>query len=111
VQARGLGRAVPAGDAGAFARACAELLADSSAERANALRVAEEMRWDRVVEPLLQFCLDGAKRPPTGERRRAVTAATLRQYVPIAAETLGTDGLTTLTRKLAANASRALRRR
>jgi glycosyltransferase involved in cell wall biosynthesis len=111
VQARGLGRAVPAGDADAFARACAELLAESGDERANALLVAEEMRWDRVVEPLLRFCLHGAKRPATGERRRAVTAATVRQYVPIAAETLGTDGLTTLTRKLAANASRALRRR
>ena len=111
MQARRLGRAVPAGDADAFARACTELLADSSAERANALAAAAEMRWDRVVEPLLQFCLSGTKRAPSGERRRAVTAATVRQYVPIAAETLGTDGLTTLTRKLAANASRALRRR
>ena len=111
VRARGLGRAVPAGDAGAFARACAELLADSTAERANALEAATEMRWDRVVEPLLEFCLTGTKREPSAERRRAVTAATVRQYVPIAAETLGTDGLTSLTRKLAANAGRVLRRR
>jgi glycosyltransferase involved in cell wall biosynthesis len=111
VQARGLGRAVPAGDADAFARACAELLADSTAERANALEAASEMHWERVVEPLLEFCLTGTKREPSAERRRAVIAATLRQYVPIAAETLGTDGFTTLTRKLAANASRVLRRR
>ena len=111
VQARGLGRAVPAGDAEAFARACAELLADSAAERANALTVAAEMRWDRVVEPLLEFCLTGSKRQPSAARRRAVTAATVRQYVPIAADTLGTDGLTGLTRKLGANASRVLRRR
>jgi glycosyltransferase involved in cell wall biosynthesis len=111
VQARRLGRAVPAGDADAFARACTELLADSSTERANAHAAAAEMHWDRVVEPLLRFCETGTKRPPTGERRRAVIAATVRQYVPIAAETLGTDGLTTLTRKLAANAGRALRRR
>lgn len=111
VQSQRLGRAVPAQDPDAFAQACKELLADATTERRNAKRAAEEMQWETVVQPLLEFCLNGTKRPMTRERRRTVTTATLRQYAPIAAETLGTDGLTSLTRKLATNANRALRKR
>jgi len=111
VGARGLGRAVAPGDHQAFAAACAELLADSSGERERTRAVAEELRWDRVAAPLIEFCATGTKRPPTAARRRAVTTATLRQYAPIAAETLGTDGLATLMRKLGTNAGRALRKR
>ena len=111
IGARGLGRAVVPGDHVAFAAACAELLADSSGERERIRAVAAELRWDRVAAPLGEFCATGTKRPATAARRRAVTSATLRQYGPIAAETLGTDGLATLTRKLGTNAGRALRKR
>jgi glycosyltransferase involved in cell wall biosynthesis len=110
VRARGLGRAVPAGDPAAFAAACAELLDDASArERARAAvaETAVELRWDRVVAPLLEFCTAGAKRPATPARRRAVTAATLAQYPAIAHETLARDGAAALAAKLARNAARA----
>jgi glycosyltransferase involved in cell wall biosynthesis len=111
VAARGLGRAVPPGDHHAFAQACAELLADPATARTAVRRAAEELRWDRVVEPLREFCASGAKRPPDRRRARAVRAATIGQYAPIAMETLSTDGPAQLTRKLATNARRALRRR
>jgi hypothetical protein len=110
VRARDLGRAVAPGDVEAFAAACAELL-DGGAEREReAVRaVAEELRWDRVVAPLREFCLHGTKRPVTFSRRRAVTAATLGQYPAIAADTWATDGPTTLAAKLARNVSRAVK--
>jgi glycosyltransferase involved in cell wall biosynthesis len=110
VAASGLGRAVPPGDDEAFAAACADLLVDSEAERANVRRAAEELRWDRVVRPLLDFCLSGTKRRPDRGRARQIRRATIGQYAPIAMETLSTDGPVSLSRKLAANARRALRR-
>jgi glycosyltransferase involved in cell wall biosynthesis len=111
VRTRGLGRAVPAGDPEAFAAACAELL-DSGApdEREAAKAAADELRWDRVVEPLREFCLHGAKRPATLQRRRSVAAATVGQYPAIARETLATDGPTALAVKLARNAARVVRK-
>jgi hypothetical protein len=110
VRARGLGRTVAPGDAEAFAAACAQLLdGGAAAERAAARTVAEELRWERVVEPLREFCLHGAKRPATVARRRAVIAATLAQYPAIARETAATDGVTALAAKLARNAGRVVK--
>ena len=71
---------MPAGDPEAFAAACAQLLDDAASERAAVTAAAAELRWDRVVAPLLEFCLRGAKRAPTAARRRAVAAATVGQY-------------------------------
>jgi hypothetical protein len=71
--------------------------------------VAEELRWERVVAPLREFCLSGAKRPATAARRRAVAASTLAQYPAIARETAATDGLAALGAKLARNAARAVK--
>jgi glycosyltransferase involved in cell wall biosynthesis len=105
-----LGRAVPPGDDAAFAAACSELLADGEPERANVRRAAEELQWDCVVRPLLDFCLTGAKRSVNRHRARQIRNATISQYAPIAMETLRTDGPANLTRKLAANARRALKR-
>jgi glycosyltransferase involved in cell wall biosynthesis len=110
VAARGLGRAVPPGDDAAFAHACAELLADPGPARAAVAQAAQELRWDRVVQPLLDFCLSGAKRAHNRHRARAIRNATIGQYAPIAMETLTTDGPATLTRKLATNARRVLKR-
>jgi glycosyltransferase involved in cell wall biosynthesis len=109
---RQLGHAVPPGDAAAFAAACARLLDDGAArERARAAvaAAADELRWDRVVAPLVDFCLHGAKRPVGRARRRAVAAATLSQYPAIARETLASDGSGALAVKLARNATRAVR--
>ena len=61
VRARGLGRAVPPGDPDALAVAIAEMLDAEPARRAarEALgTVADAMTWDRVVEPLRQWCAD-----------------------------------------------------
>jgi len=110
VAARGLGRAVAAGDDLAFAHACAELLADPGPARVAVAQAADDLRWDRVVQPLLDFCHSGTKRAHNRHRARAIRAATIGQYAPIALETLSTDGPATLTRKLATNARRALRR-
>jgi glycosyltransferase involved in cell wall biosynthesis len=110
VAARGLGRAVPAGDDAAFAAACAELLADPRPARVAIAQAASELRWDRVVQPLLDFCHSGTKREQNRHRARTLRNATIGQYAPIAMETLTTDGPATLTRKLATNARRVLRR-
>ena len=111
VEAAGLGRAVPPGDDAAFAAACASLLADGEPERANARAAAEGLRWDRAVEPLVDFCLTGTKRAHTRHRARQIRGATIGQYAPIAMETLSTDGAVAAGRKLAANARRALKRK
>ena len=110
VATRGLGRAVPPGDDLAFAHACTELLADPGPARVAVAAAADELRWDRVVQPLLDFCHSGAKRAHDRHRARAIRSATIGQYAPIALETLSTDGPAKLTRKLATNARRALRR-
>ncbi|AMY11759.1 N-acetylglucosaminyl-diphospho-decaprenol L-rhamnosyltransferase [Luteitalea pratensis] len=61
VRARGLGRAVPPGDPDALAVAIAEML-DAEPMRRTAREtlgtVADAMTWDRVVEPLRQWCAD-----------------------------------------------------
>ena len=81
--------------------ACAELLADPGPARVAVAAAADELRWDRVVQPLLDFCHSGAKRAHNRHRARAIRNATIGQYAPIAMETLTTDGPATLTRKLA----------
>ena len=55
VATRGLGRAVPPGDDLAFAHACTELLADPGPARVAVAAAADELRWDRVVQPLLRL--------------------------------------------------------
>ena len=110
VESAGLGHAITPGDDEAFATACAELLADPEPVRAKVRHAAEELRWDRVVTPLVDFCLTGTKRTPDRHRARQIRRATIGQYAPIAMETLRTDGPANLTRKLAANARRALKR-
>jgi glycosyltransferase involved in cell wall biosynthesis len=110
VAKRGLGRAVPPGDDAAFADACGELFADPGPARVAVAQAADELRWDRIVQPLLDFCDFGTKRAHNRHRARAIRSATLGQYAPIALETLTTDGPATLTRKLATNARRALKR-
>ncbi|BCS34729.1 hypothetical protein TBR22_A39550 [Luteitalea sp. TBR-22] len=61
VRARGLGRAVPPGDAEALAGAIAEML-DAPAARDEARRalaqVADTLTWDHVVEPLRRWCAE-----------------------------------------------------
>jgi GT2 family glycosyltransferase/glycosyltransferase involved in cell wall biosynthesis len=63
VGTRGLGRAVPPGDPDALAAAIAEMLDVEGARaqaRAALADVADTMTWERVVEPLRQWCADPA---------------------------------------------------
>ena len=63
VHMKGLGRAVAPGDADALAAAIAEMLDSDTARRAASAAlgvVADTMTWDRVVDPLRQWCADPA---------------------------------------------------
>ncbi|HEY8551730.1 MAG TPA: glycosyltransferase [Vicinamibacterales bacterium] len=77
VERRGLGVAVPPGDSAALADAIAALLDDRTryaAARAALDDLAGELRWSRVVDPLIRFCRNphhAADRAQTVERIRA----------------------------------------
>ncbi len=63
VRTRGLGRAVTPGDPVALAAAIAEMLDSETARRDARVAladVADAMTWDRVIEPLRQWCADPA---------------------------------------------------
>lgn len=63
VARRGLGRAVPPGDADALAGAIATLLDDEEARRVAREAIADvagTLTWDRVVAPLRAWCADPA---------------------------------------------------
>jgi glycosyltransferase involved in cell wall biosynthesis len=67
---RGLARAVAPGDDAAAAAALAALLGEADARgarRAGFAELAEELRWDRVVEPLAAF-IAAPRRRPSGRR-------------------------------------------
>ena len=114
VDRRGLGAAVAPGDAAGFARACRALLDDDElSERAAsaARRVAEELRWSRVAEPLVRWCAD----PPPGPRRsRAATGAlavgSLGQQGLQVADVVERDGVPELARRAGWALGRAARR-
>ncbi len=74
VERHGLGRVVAENDADGVARALVEILARPRSDwQASFDAVHEELRWDRVVEPLRRYCLEGA--PAAADRRRGSKAA------------------------------------
>jgi hypothetical protein len=84
VQRRGLGRAVPAGDADALAVAIAAMLDDSEARGATREAIADvsqQMTWDAVTAPLQTFCAVptfAADRAPHVERFHQAMAGSFR---------------------------------
>jgi GT2 family glycosyltransferase/glycosyltransferase involved in cell wall biosynthesis len=83
VEQNALGVVVPAGDVEALAAALEKVLFDeefADSVRENVARVREEYRWERVLEPLVEFVRDPrhaadrvtpvARRPRTTRRRR-----------------------------------------
>jgi glycosyltransferase involved in cell wall biosynthesis len=66
IEAAGAGFAVPPNDVDALAAALDRLLSDSEVHakcRANSAALAEQFRWSRVLEPLLDFCADPRRAP------------------------------------------------
>ncbi len=70
-----LGAVVPPGNVDALAEAIERLIddpAEREACRKRVLALAEEFRWDRVVEPLARFCEAPRLAPDHSSRRRAL---------------------------------------
>jgi glycosyltransferase involved in cell wall biosynthesis len=95
---------VPAHDPRAFALAVEEVLADPEPAAARSRALAEELRWERVVEPLAEWC---AAPPPRRARPLGLLArATAAQYPDTLARTWRDEGAGVLARRVARNAGR-----
>ena len=65
VKTRGLGEVIPVGDTMALREALLRLV-DPATRRSHAARlraVAEEFRWDRVAQPIMEFCRAPVRAP------------------------------------------------
>jgi glycosyltransferase involved in cell wall biosynthesis len=114
VERRGLGRAVPPGDARGFASACAALLDDEDAYAAVAERVREvapTLRWSEVVRPLVEFCLEHRARPRRRVPAGVLARATYGQLPDVLADRRGRGGLGQLARRIPRHVVRVLRHR
>jgi glycosyltransferase involved in cell wall biosynthesis len=115
VAERGLGAAVAPGDPAEFARACRALLDDDGLrERAAsaARRVAEELRWSRVAEPLVRWCADPPPEPPRRGRAAggALALGSLGQQGLQVADVFQREGATEVARRASWALGRAVRR-
>ena len=66
VENEGLGRTVPAEDVDALVAALIEVLSDDELAgqmRDNVARVANDYRWSKALEPLIEFCRDPHRAP------------------------------------------------
>jgi hypothetical protein len=100
VEREGLGRAVVAGDAPAFATACAELLGPAgAAARARVAAVAPTLSWERVAAPLVDWC--ASPRPRRALHRGALGRAMLAQQRWALEETLAAEGPGAALRRIA----------
>jgi glycosyltransferase involved in cell wall biosynthesis len=112
VARRKLGATVAPNDVEGFAAACAELL-DGPERRATARQrvqeVAQSFRWEQVAQPLVDFCLHHDERPSPRQRPIAAAMATYGQYPAILAQALATESPTSIMRRIARHAGRALR--
>jgi hypothetical protein len=72
VREKGLGRVVPAQHPGAVAEALVDLLSRPKSDWAAAFAAcAESLRWSRVVQPILHYCLEGGYAQDRLDRRAA----------------------------------------
>ena len=110
VEQEGVGRAVPPGDAEAFAAACRELLdggAGSEArERIDAL--APSLRWSEVTAPLAEWCERAPGLPPRAAHAAVLRRAAIGQYMRILPETLRTKGPVAAGRQVGRRLRRAV---
>ena len=86
VQQYGIGRVVPPLDSAAVADALVEILAKPKADWAAAFEpIRSAMCWQRVVEPLKQYCLHGSYAPDRQTRRTSTAVVAVRtERLPIA---------------------------
>ena len=110
VERERVGRAVPPGDAEAFAAACRELLdggAGSEArERIDAL--APSLRWSEVTAPLAEWCERAPGLPPRAAHAAVLRRAAIGQYMRILPETLRTKGPVAAGRQVGRRLRRAV---
>jgi glycosyltransferase involved in cell wall biosynthesis len=106
VEAQGLGRTVPAGDAEAFAAACEALLGAAGDDaRKRIAAVAPTLTWDRVAQPLVEWC--ATAHPRRAIRRGVVRRATLAHYRWALPLTLADEGPLAAARRVARRLRRA----
>jgi glycosyltransferase involved in cell wall biosynthesis len=83
---RGLGETVVPEDTTAFAEAVATVVQNGKASYAGALRsAAEELRWSRVVRPLLELVVSSGELPPSSIPARARMLAARQHAAELAA--------------------------
>lgn len=115
IETRGLGLTVSPGDAGSIASAMIRLLDDAelaSECRARSSAVAEELRWSKVLAPLVEFCRSPRRAPDLVDpdigaildrsRRGAgpLPAKGLRRDVRVAIDHVRSGGVGLLARRI-----------
>jgi glycosyltransferase involved in cell wall biosynthesis len=113
VEARGLGHAVEPGDVDGFAASCALLLDDSSESQAARARIADlrpSLVWSEAARPLVDWCGRIRELPPRQPRRDVLRRAARAQYARALAETLETEGLWAVARRVGRRLRRVVRR-
>jgi hypothetical protein len=108
VEREGLGRTVPHGDPEAFAAACDELLgAAGGPARQRIAALAPSLTWDRVAQPLVEWCATARERPRRAVRRGVVRRATLAHYRWALPQTLADEGPLAAVRRIGRRLRRA----
>lgn len=85
VKEHDLGRVVPAEDVEALAESLAEILEQPSVSdgiKDNLARIAPEYRWERVLEPLVNFCRDPHRAPDLVEGGASLAIPSSVSVVP-----------------------------
>jgi glycosyltransferase involved in cell wall biosynthesis len=110
VERERVGRAVPPGDAEAFAAACRELLygraAEEARERIDAL--APSLRWSEVTRPLAAWCERAPSVPQRKYNRAVLRRAAIAQYARRLPETVRTKGAGAAARQVGRRLRRAV---
>lgn len=95
-----VGRAVPPGDAEAFAAACSELLDGGREERARIAELRPSLRWSEVTRPLAAWCDRAPALPPRRSQAGALRRALRVQYLRTIPETARTKGVRAAARQI-----------
>jgi len=110
VERERVGRAVPPGDAEAFAAACAELLDDDEVRAGTRERIASlapSLRWSEATRPLLDWCERAPGLPPRRVNRAVLRRAVAGQYARTLPETARTKGPRAALRQVGRRVRRA----